>query len=170
VVLAHWFALRAERPHDALAVAEARVADGSLAGFAAAWDGSLPRPPGALCIDPRAVDPAGATGWLELALAPVGVRVLFDDTAVTQALRAMLARPWPRAHSTLALDAAAIGGALTAWWTRPTSELTRSNPFARLFVVRLLEVGPGLLGDMPAPVGPGIQRYAGSPWPWDRFA
>jgi hypothetical protein len=36
--------------------------------------------------------------------------------------------------------------------------------------VRILRVDAGLLGTMPAPVGPDTQRYgAGNPWPWDRF-
>jgi hypothetical protein len=167
----HWFAVCAAPPSDAFAVAEARTPDGQGAGFVAAWDGRQPRPPGALGIDPRAVDSAGPPGWLALALAPPGVRVLFDDPAVCHALREVLAQPWPRAVSTLTLDDSAIGGAITSWWTRPAPErqTPRNNPFARLFAVRLLEVGAGLLGELPPPVGPGIQRYAGSPWPWDRF-
>ena len=44
------------------------------------------------------------------------------------------------------------------------------DPFARQFPARILRVDAGLLGTMPAPVGPGTQRYgAGNPWPWDRF-
>ncbi len=83
-------------------------------------------------------------------------------------MRDVLAGPWPRACSTLTLDAATIGGAVTCLWDRPRAAQS-SDPFARLFPIRLLRVGPGLLGEMPPPSGPGIQRYAGSPWPWDRF-
>ena len=44
------------------------------------------------------------------------------------------------------------------------------DPFANLFPVVVLRVGPGLLGHVPTPVGPSIQRYGGAnPWPWDRF-
>ena len=43
------------------------------------------------------------------------------------------------------------------------------DPFARLFGARVLRVDNGFVGCMPRPVGPGIQRYSGSPWPWDRF-
>jgi peroxiredoxin len=27
----------------------------------------------------------------------------------------------------------------------------------------------GFVGWMPSPIGPGVQRYAGAPWPWDHF-
>ena len=36
-------------------------------------------------------------------------------------------------------------------------------------VVKGLCLDDGFVGRMPRPVGPGIQRYSGSPWPQDRF-
>jgi hypothetical protein len=33
----------------------------------------------------------------------------------------------------------------------------------------VLRVERGFVGEMPAPTGPGIQRYSGAPWPWDEF-
>ena len=44
------------------------------------------------------------------------------------------------------------------------------DPFARIFPSRLLAVEAGILGAVPAPTGPTIERYgSGNPWPWDRF-
>jgi hypothetical protein len=178
----HWFALVAERPVDVLAVARASELDGRPAGFLAAWRvegsrgghwaavGSLEqgRPAGSLGIDVRAVDPAGEAAWVSLALAPPGVRLLFDDPAVSWALRQVLAGPAREVMSTLTLDSAAIGGALTAV-RGPSPSALLDDPFGRLFPTRVLYVEPGFVGRMPMPVGPGIQRYTGSPWPWDRF-
>src|ERR1700704_1773282 len=65
-------------------------------------------------------------------------------------------------------DSATIAGALTAVRSHPASEVL-NDPFRRLFRTRLLRVEQGFIADMPSPVGPVIQRYSGSPWPWDRF-
>ena len=114
--------------------------------------------------------PAGGPAWVSLALAPPGLRLLFDDPAVSWALRQVLAGPARVAMSRprLTLESATIGGALTA--TRGSTPSTLlDDPFGRLFPARLLRVEAGFLGSMPPPVGPGIQRYAGSSWPWDRF-
>ena len=106
--------------------------------------------------------------WVSLALAPPGRRLLFDDPAVSWVLRQVLAGPAREVISTLTLDAATIGGALTAV-RGPSPAALLNDPFGRLFPARVLRVEPGFVGRMPMPVGPGIQRYAGSPWPWDRF-
>src|SRR6516225_3841675 len=73
-----------------------------------------PGPAGALVIDVRAVDAAGRPAWMSLALAPAGVRPLFDDPAVSWALRQVLAGPAREVLSTLTLDSASNCGALTA--------------------------------------------------------
>lgn len=164
----HWFALVAERPADALAAAGASALDGRPAGFLVAWSIERGRPPGSLGIDVRAVDPAGEPGWVSLALAPPGLRLLFDDPAVSWALRQVLAGPAREVMSTLTLDSATIGGAFTAI-RGSSAEALVDDPFGRLFPARVLHVEPGFVGRMPMPVGPGIQRYAGGPWPWDRF-
>jgi hypothetical protein len=164
----HWFALVAERPTDALAVARASELDGRPAGFLAAWRVDEGRPAGALGIDVRAVDPAGGPAWVSLALAPAGLRLLFDDPAVSWALRQVLAGPAREVMSTLTRDSATIGGALTAI-RGPSPAALLDDPFGRLLPARVLRVEAGFVGRTPLPVGPGIQRYAGSPWPWDRF-
>ncbi len=44
------------------------------------------------------------------------------------------------------------------------------DPFVRIFPQRLLDVEGGLLGWLPPPAGPTIERYGSAePWPWDRF-
>jgi hypothetical protein len=164
----HWMLLSAERPIGAYAVAELFTLEGDSAGFIAACRGDSGRPADAFGVDVRAIDPGGAPAWLSLALAPAGMRMLFDDPAVSSALRRVLAAPPTRAMSTLTLDSATIGGALTAYDVRPKSNQS-DDPFAMLFPTRLLRVGPGFIGSMSAPVGPGIQRYSGSPWPWSTF-
>src|SRR5919206_2691897 len=164
----HWFALAPERPTDAFATARAWQLDGQPAGWLAAWTLEHGRPPGSLGIDVRAVDPAGEPAWVSLALSPTGNRVLFDDPAVSWALRQVLAQSTAAAVSTLTLDSATIGGALTA--ARDASPLALADdPFGRLFPARVLRAEAGFVSRVTPPVGPGIQRYAGSPWPWDRF-
>jgi hypothetical protein len=164
----YWFALVAEPPADAVAAARASELDGRPAGFLAAWRVGRGRPPSRLGIDVRAVDPAGGPAWVSLALAPPGLRLLFDDPAVSWALRQALAGPAREVVSTLTLGPATIGGAVTAV-RGPSPSALLGDPFGRLFPARVLRVEPGFIGCMPMPVGPGIQRYAGSPWPWDRF-
>ena len=45
------------------------------------------------------------------------------------------------------------------------------DPFARVFPARVLHVGAGVLGRVPWPAGPVIERYGSAqPWPADRFA
>ena len=164
----HWFTLESTAPSDALASARAYRPDGALEGFLVARPFSADRPKRSLGIDPRAVDPRGGSAWVSLALADPGHRVLFDDQAVSEALRVVLRGTWPAAMSTLTRDSATIAGALTAVRSHPTSEVL-NDPFRRLFRTRLLHVEQGFIADMPSPVGPVIQRYSGSPWPWDRF-
>ena len=164
----HWLAVRSYPPEDAIAVGELHTLDGSPAGFIAAWHADSRRPPGGLGVDARAIDPSGASAWISLALVPTGVRFLFDDPAVTSALRSVLVGPRVRAMSTLTLDNASIGGALTAYDVCPPINQS-DDPFARLFPTQLLHVGRGFIGSMLPPTGPGIQRYAGSPWPWSAF-
>ena len=120
-------------------------------------------------VDARAVDPNGEAALVSLVLPPDGITIAFDDPAVSGALRASLAEPWPDVLSTLVVESSRFAGALTAVRDGDRSRLG-SDPFARIFPAELVEVGPGLLGRTPSPVGPGIQRYGGgNPWPWDSF-
>jgi hypothetical protein len=165
----HWFAFRPEPPTDAFASAPAFRADGAQLGFLAAWRVGVGRKPvGALGIDACAIDPYGKPAWISLALAPERMRVLFDDPAVCQAMRMVLGGSRADVMSTLVRDPSTIGGAFTASHA-PTPDVLTDDPFARIFPRTLLRVEGGFVGTMPAPVGPGIQRYAGAPWPWDQF-
>lgn len=164
-----WFAFRPERPSDAFTSAAAFRADGAQLGFLATWRVGLGRKPlGALGIDARAVDPLGEPAWISLALAPERLRVLFDDPAVCQAMRVVLAGPPVDVMSTLVRDPSTIGGAFTATHASTPDGLA-DDPFARIFPRTVLSVDAGFVGTMPAPAGPGVQRYAGAPWPWHHF-
>lgn len=106
--------------------------------------------------------------WVSLVLLPQGRGVAFDDGAVTGALRRRLSQRWPGACSTLLVDWATFGGALTAG---AEEAAVADDPFARLAPRQLLRVPAGSLGAVPAPTGPGVTRYgSGNPWPWDRYA
>ena len=165
----YWFAFCPEAPTDAFRSAPAFRANGTQLGFLAAWlVGKGRKPLGALGIDTRAIDPGGKPAWISLALAPERVRVLFDDPAVCQAMRMVLSDPHGDVMSTLVRDPSTIGGAFTATHS-PTPEGLADDPFARIFPRTLLRVDAGFVGNMPAPAGPGVQRYAGAPWPWDHF-
>ena len=164
-----WFAFRPVRPTDAFAVTPAFRVDGDQLGYFAAWRvGTRPKPVGALVVDARAVDPHGGPGWISLALAPDAMRVRFDDPAVCQAMRVVLSAPPLDVISTLVRDPSTIGGAFSATHA-PTPDALADDPFARIFPRTLLQVDAGFVGAMPAPPGPGVQRYAGAPWPWDKF-
>jgi hypothetical protein len=163
-----WFSFLAEPPDDAFAVAPAYTPDGRLQGFVAAWEADRRRPPRALSIDRRAVDPAGEEAWVSLTLAPPNVRILYDDPAICQAMRVVLSGPPLAAMSTLAHDSSTIGGAFLAARGSPGALLV-GDPFGRTFPARVLRVERGFVGTMPSPTGPGIRRYSGAPWPWDRF-
>jgi hypothetical protein len=167
-----WLALVDGDAAGADAAAEARDATGAPAGRLAAW------PPGpkpvrhALRADERVLDPAGAPALVSLVVAPPGTATLFDDPAVQQARRVVLAdaRP-PDVLTTLLRDASHFLGALTARRGADAAVRLLEDPFARIFPARLLDVGPGLLGRMAPPAGPTIERYGSArPWPWDRFA
>lgn len=85
---------------------------------------------------------------------------LFDDPAVLQARRAALAGPWPRAASALTVDAVHWAGSV---WVGD------GDPFRLLGRPALLQVGAGVLGRMPRPTGPALERYAGASWPAGSF-
>ena len=125
--------------------------------------------PGAVKVDPRAIDPEGVAGWVSLVLAPQGAWLLFDDPAVSAAMRAVLGGPPMDVASTLVTgDDRFVGSILGIHGD--AAERLQHDPFNALFPRRLLRVDAGLLGRTPPPVGPGIQRYgAANPWPWDRF-
>ncbi len=165
-----WLALVSQAPDSADAVAPAWDEHGAPAGALAAWRRRARPLREARRADARILDPRGEGALVSLVVAPPGVRVLFDDIAVQQARRDVLARTAPDCLTTLLSDASHFEGALSAWRGAPTW-LVRDDPFARVFPARRLRLGPGLLGRTPPPAGPTIERYGSArPWPWDRFA
>ncbi len=166
----YWFHLVDDRPGDALAATPAWDRNGVPAGWLAAWPAGTEPAPGAAKIDARAIDSDGDEAWVSLVLAPPDAGLPFDDPSVSQAIRMSLRMPAVDLRSTLVLGDDRFAGALTGMHDAEPGLLTY-DPFAVLFPARLLRVGPGLLGRMPAPVGPSMQRYgSANPWPWDRFS
>lgn len=164
-----WLALVDDRPADAAASAAARDAAGAQAGVLAAWTSRAKPVRHALRMDARIVDPQGAAAVVSLGLAPRGVRLRFDDPAVAQARRAILAGPPYDAVSTLLSDASHFEGSVVVAREGGAAQLER-DPFARIFPARVLHVGAGLFGSVAPPAGPVIERYGSArPWPADRF-
>ena len=165
----HWLALVDEAPAHASASAPTTGPDGSPAGHLAIWTQRAKPTRDARRVDARLLDRAGAEASVSLVRPPAGVRLLFDDLAVQQARRAVLAAAPFDAVTTLLSDASHFEGALTVARGRDVRRLA-DDPFARVFPARVLRVGAGLLGRIPAPAGPVIERYGSArPWPWDRF-
>lgn len=164
-----WFDLCPEPRADAVACARAASDDGRCSGFVCAWGHDRRQPSAtAVKVDERAVDPSGAPGWVSLARAPQGLFLPFDDPEVVQATRMVLSLPPREAFSTLLEGDDRCVGALTG--THGARDDLAYDPFANLFPVVVMQVEAGMLGRMPAPVGPVTQRYgADNPWPWDRF-
>ena len=119
-------------------------------------------------VDARIVDAEGAPARISLVLPPAGVRLAFDDLAIQQARRELLlGEPFDAVTTLLSDDSHFEGSLLVA---RGQSGRPTDNPFARVFGARILQVGAGLLGRVPWPAGPVIERYGSAqPWPADRF-
>ena len=96
-------------------------------------------------------------------------RLAFDDLAVQQARRELLQGQPYEAVTTLLTDDSHFEGSLLVARGEETARLA-DDPFARVFPPRLLHVGPGVLGRVPWPASPVIERYGSAqPWPADRF-
>jgi hypothetical protein len=159
-----WIGVAAERPEDAWAAAELHDAGGAPDGVLVAWRADRRPVPGAVRCDPRALDPGGrpARAWLLL----LDHRVLFDDAAVQRGRRLLLAHGGFDAVTTFSRDASTFGGALCAW----RGDGQPDDPFAQVAPARRVTVGPGLIAEGPPLLpGPIVERYAGQPWPADRF-
>lgn len=165
-----WLALVETPPAGADAAARALTLDGHPAGILAAWRRRAKPVRGALRIDERLIDTNGTPAWVSLVLAPAGVRLPFDDPAVQEARRLVLAR-WPSAGiSTLLRDDSHFEGAITVARGHDAERRLRDDPFARIFPNKLLSVEAGIMGCLAPPTGPTIERYGSdNPWPWDRF-
>jgi hypothetical protein len=164
-----WLALLDGPAEDASTQAPVFAPDGAPAGWLVAWQQRAKPLRAARRIDARVVDPGGAAGWISLVRPPDGVRLPFDDLAVQQARRAVLARPPQDAVSTLLSDASHFEGAITVARGAGVGRLA-DDPFARVFPARVLRVEAGLLGSVAPPCGPTIERYGSAqPWPWERY-
>jgi hypothetical protein len=164
-----WLDLGAAPADNAGAQARVFERDGTPAGWLAVWLRRAKPSRSARRIDGRVVDGRGAAAWLSLVRPPDGVRLPFDDVAVQQARRAVLAAPPHDAVTTLLSDASHFEGALTVARGDGVARLA-DDPFARVFPARVLRVEAGLFGAVPAPCGPTIERYGSAqPWPWDRY-
>jgi hypothetical protein len=156
-----------EAPADD-ATAQAELSES--AGWLAAWQQRRRPTRSARRVDARIIDPHGEPAWISLVRAPAGVRLPFDDLAVQHARRRVLAELPPDAVSTLLEDASHFEGAITVARGAAVTRL-RDDPFARVFPARILEVGAGVVGRVPLPCGPTIERYGSAqPWPWERYA
>ena len=164
-----WLDLVDEPEGSPLASARAFASDGSPAGWLAAWSRGRRPTRSARRADARIVDPEGAAAWISYVRPADGIRLPFDDMAVQQARRAVLAHRPMDGVTTLLTDASHFEGALTVA-RGPRASRLPDDPFARVFAARILRVEAGVLGAMPAPAGPTIERYgSANPWPWDRF-
>jgi hypothetical protein len=164
-----WLALLDERPDGADAAAAVRTLAGAPDGVLAAWLRHAKPVRHARRVDARVLDVAGAPARASLVLPPPGVRLAFDDVAVQQARRELLAGAPFDAVSTLLTDDSHFEGSLLVA-RGPDAARLPDDPFARVFPARILHVGAGLLGRAPWPAGPVIERYGSAqPWPADRF-
>jgi hypothetical protein len=164
-----WMDLRAEPAGDAALQARVHEHGGEPAGWLAMWTRRAKPSRTARRIDARVIGARGAPAWISLVRPPDGVRLPFDDVAVQQARRAVLAAPPQDAVTTLLSDASHFEGALTVARGAGVPRLA-DDPFAQIFPARLLRVDAGVLGAVPAPCGPTIERYGSAqPWPWDRY-
>ena len=154
---------------DALAVrtaaasAAAQDDEGRQVGVLAAWPKGRKPVRHAVRMDARLADPSGAAGWVSLVLIDAERAPLFDDPAVSGALRRVLAGPPADAVTTFVRDSSHFAGAMTV--RRTDGWLLRDDPFARLAPALVLRVDPGMLSTVPPSPGPVTQRYSGLPWP-----
>ena len=107
--------------------------------------------------------PTAPGGWVSLVLVDAARAPLFDDPAVSGALRRVLDGPPADAVTTFVRDSSHFAGALTL--RRSDRWMLRDDPFARIHPAQVFEVGAGLLATVSPPPGPVTQRYAGQPWP-----
>ena len=147
----------------ASASASAHRGDGTPAGLLAAWPAGRKPVRHAVRMDARLASPTAPGGWVSLVLVDAARAPLFDDPAVSGALRRVLDGPPADAVTTFVRDSSHFAGALTLRRSDPW--MLRDDPFARIHPAQTLEVDAGLLATVPPPPGPVTQRYAGQPWP-----
>ena len=124
---------------------------------------------GDLRADPRILDENGPAATVSLVLPDF--RLAFDDPAVQQARRALIAGEPFDAVSTLMRDDSTVAGSVLVARGPDARRRLADDPFARIAPARIVDVPAGVLAErVPWPVGPVIERYgSASPWPLDRF-
>ena len=145
-----WFARLAgpdEVAAGALGSAPVTTREGMPGGVLAAWPAGRKPVAAAVRMDERMLDPDGDEAWVSLVLLARDRSPLFDDPAVSGALRAVLAGPPPDGVSTFVRDSSHFAGAVTVRRQRP--EELADDPFARFAHADVLHVGPGLFGRTP---------------------
>jgi len=163
-----WLALLPEATGDLRA--SATEADREAGWLCAWWSSDRPHPQ-ALRVDDRLLAAGGPACCISWVVLPMETRPIADDPMAIQARRAVLADGRLAAISLLTADPVHLAGAITvARADRPEEILALlDDPFARLGAARRLEIGPGVLGWASLTVGPVVERYAGAPWPSDRW-
>lgn len=167
-----WVAVLDRAPAAADAVAPLHDVDGVPAGHLVAWKQSSKPIRDARRADPRILDGSGRAGWVSLTWPDRDDLLPFDDLAVQQVRRVVLADARPvDLVTTLLVDDSRFAGSLSLRRGRDAHQRLAEDPFARIASARLLHVGPGLLGDVPPAAGPVIERHGSAvPWPGGTFA
>ena len=167
-----WLALTDREPESADAAVRVHDPDGQERGWLAVWLRPSKPVREARRADPRIVDRHGAAASISLVLPPRDELMVFDDTTVQGARRAILADAEPAdIVTTLLVDASHFAGSLTARRGPDALARLRDDPFGRVAPARLLHVEAGLLGVVSAPPGPVIERHGSDvPWPGGQFA
>lgn len=163
-----WLALLDEAAGDLSAPATAIDAD---AGWLCAWKCTARPHPSALRVDERLLAADGPACRVSLVLLSGSSRAIADDPMAIHARRAVLRDGRLSALSLLTADPVHLAGAITiARADHPDEFLAlEDDPFTRLGPALLLDIGTGVLGWVALAVGPVVERYAGAPWPADRW-
>src|SRR5689334_24728839 len=98
---------------------------------------------GDLRADPRLLDPTGPPAMVSLVLPEF--KIAFDDPAVQQARRALLAgEPYDAVSTLMRGDSTFAGSVLVARGPNARARL-RDDPFARIAPARIVDVPAGVL-------------------------
>jgi hypothetical protein len=166
-----WLALvEGEMPDSADAIAAVGGED-DVSRWLAAWSRDAKPLRTARRVDPAIIDAAGSAATVSITLPDRGKMTIFDDPAVQEARRRVLADPEPPdALSTLLLDASHFAGSVTVRRGPDAGRRLGEDPFRLVAPARVLEVGPGLFGVAALSCGPTIERHGSDvPWPGGRF-
>jgi len=166
-----WLAIVDELPASADAAARLGDRGGNKHGWLAAWLRAAKPVRSARRADPRIVDADGDAALISLVMPAADAFTIFDDTAVQQARRRVLADPEPAdAITTLLVDGSHFGGSLTARRGPDAAARLRDDPFRLVAPALIATIEAGLLGVVSPPCGPVIERHGSEvPWPGGQF-